>query len=171
MTTDTTRFMENPDYIEAARLLLQLHQVMSEGKGNDEEADEIRDAMEAPWYRLTKAEVARLNVLSADLYMLADDDIPLPGPPEQRTREWLEPKLHQAVEAGDWDAFLALLRNGPDYITPGKLAHFRAIAYARLGHLDIALLFAEYAYRKDSSDIDIAVNRYSLAQSAELAPA
>ena len=170
MSTDTKRFMENPDYIQAMRLQPSLHRLIAQGQGDAAEADEIRDAMEAHWRHMNYAERQRFEGLSADLYMLADDEVFNRVPLEQRTREWLEPKLHQAVEAGDWDTFLALLRNGPDYITTGKLAHFRAIAYARLGHLDIALLFAEYAYRKDSSDIDIAVNRYSLAQSAELAP-
>ncbi len=147
MIAETKHFLNNPEYVEATRLLLELHRIIANGGLESEEADEVRDAMEPRWYRLTEAEIARLDVLSANLYMLSDNDIPRPVPSEQRTKAYLEPRIRQAQEAGDWDTVLALLRNGPDYLTPDELAYQRSVAYRALGHCETALLFADYAYR------------------------
>ena len=124
MTTDAKLFMENPDYVEAARLLVQLHQVIAKGGLESEEADEIRDSMEASYSRLNEVETKRLTILSANLHMLNDAEVFRPVPPEQRTKKWLEPQIDRAIEAGDWDTVLALLRNEPDYLTVSRLAHF-----------------------------------------------
>jgi hypothetical protein len=55
----------SPDYAEYERLLLKLHDLMTQGKGDSEEADAIRDAMDDPWNRLTAVEAARASGLSA----------------------------------------------------------------------------------------------------------
>ena len=147
MNPMTKQFLENPDYVEATRLLLELHHLIAQGKIESVEADEIRDDSDTFWYRLSEAEKSRFRILSASLDMLLDAEVFRPVPPEQRTQAWLEPQLTQAQDAGDWDTVLALLRNGPDYMTPDELAYRRNVAYRNLGHCEAALLFADYAYR------------------------
>ena len=148
MNTTPKRFLDNPNFVRSVELLLQLIEVNAREEGQSAEAEAICDEMDAPWYALSEAEHTRLRVLSANLDMLIEDEVFRPVPPEQRTKDWLEPRLTQAREAGDWDAVLALLRNGPDYRTPDELAYERSIAYRNLGHCEIALMFADYAYKK-----------------------
>jgi hypothetical protein len=54
-------------YVEYTRLLRQLHALISRGEGDTEEADELRDAMDEPWNRLTEQELALVRSLGADL--------------------------------------------------------------------------------------------------------
>lgn len=147
MNRTTERSLEKSAYDEAIELLLQLHQVIAQGGLKSAAADEIRDAMEEPYAHLDESQLLRLRILSANLYMLNDKEVPRPVPPEQRTKAWLEPRLLEAQQNQDWDTALALLRNGPDYMTPDALAYQRSVAYRNLGHCEIALLFADYAYQ------------------------
>ena len=148
MNTNTKRFMENPDYVLSIQLLVKLHKLIAEGKGDSAESDVVRDAMEPPAYRLTQEESNRLNILSANLYMLDDKDALRSAPPERRTRAWLEPQLETAHNAGDWDAVLELLRYKQDFLSSDEVACLRGEAYAKLGHSDIAELFFDYAKRR-----------------------
>jgi hypothetical protein len=54
-------------YIEYTRLLRQLHALIRRGEGDTEEADELRDAMDEPWSRLTEQELVLVRSLGADL--------------------------------------------------------------------------------------------------------
>ena len=47
------------------RLMLDLHEAISEGKCDEPEADAIRDKMDLPFYDLTEDEVKGTNKLSA----------------------------------------------------------------------------------------------------------
>jgi len=66
---------------------------------------------------------------------------------EKRSRTWLEPRLMEAWRRQDWDAFLALLRIGPDpdYLPPARVAYLRGRGWEHYGHHDIAALFFDYA--------------------------
>lgn len=67
-------FMNNPEYVKYVHLLKQLHRLISEGKGDTEEADALRDEMDTPWHSLSKEEIDRVNSLAADLYTPGDPD-------------------------------------------------------------------------------------------------
>lgn len=56
-----------------AQNLLILHRMISEGKGDSQEADDIRDKMDRPWLSLNAADVAAMNVFSASIYALFED--------------------------------------------------------------------------------------------------
>ena len=56
------------NYSQFAALLRQLHVMISEGKGDSEEADDIRDEMDAPWELLTDEEHDKARELSIELY-------------------------------------------------------------------------------------------------------
>ena len=60
--------MNNPHCVEYVALLVQLHNLIAAGKGDDPEADAIRDQMDEPWRHLNDKEISRLRDLSASLY-------------------------------------------------------------------------------------------------------
>ena len=59
---------ENLDYAAYESLLRRVHGLIREGRGDSEEADSLRDQMDAPWSRLNDAERATLDRLSVELY-------------------------------------------------------------------------------------------------------
>lgn len=137
-----SKFADNPSYVEYESLLKDLHRLIAEGKCDSEEADMVRDEMDRPERELTGEEMARLNGLSADLYMLSGEEI---GEPYEGTQEQLRASLRQARSNHDSEGILSLLRKGPKFIRAAGVAALRAEAYQQLGHLDSALLFAQYA--------------------------
>ena len=142
-----TMFLENPDYVRYIELFLQYNQLVAEGEGESPEAEALCDLMDRPWNRLSAAEMERSGIISADLDLLTGNEVYRRVPPEQQTEAWLAPRLTEARQNQDWGAVLALLRNGPDYMAPDELAYQRSVAYRHLGHCEIALLFADYAYQ------------------------
>src|SRR5438128_755191 len=140
------KFTDNPYYLAYEILLKKLHRLIAEGKGDTDEADLVRDEMDGPERELTRTEDNRLGGLAADLYMLIDDEIYEPGDASDRDPESLRSDIQEAWDRGDAEATLALLRRGPAF-PRDETAHLRARAYAQLGHVDTALLFAEYAAR------------------------
>ncbi len=141
-----SKFADNPSYVQYERLLDDLSRLMAEGKGDTGEADAVRDEMDAPWYKLSQDETDRLRGVSADLYMLQNDEVyePYEGTPEE-----LRSRLNDAWDRGQYEAVLALLRKGTPFLTPARVAYLRGRCYAALGHLDTALLFLRYAAERD----------------------
>ena len=58
---------------EYVRLLHQLHRLIVDGKGESDEAEEIRDHMDYPWRHLNAEELAFVDQLSVDLYRLSEN--------------------------------------------------------------------------------------------------
>ena len=56
---------ESPHFVEYVTLLKQLRELISEGKGESDEADRLRDRMDEPWLHLTQDEIARIDALAA----------------------------------------------------------------------------------------------------------
>lgn len=127
--------------------------MIAAGQVDSAEADVLRDRMETPEARLSRAEMVRLNGLSADLYMLQDDEIYERAEESQRTRETLGAALQAAWERREWERALELLRKGPLFLTRAQAAYLRFRVYASLGHLDTARLFLEYATRLDPDNV------------------
>lgn len=136
------QFADNPFYVQYEALLEELHHLIAAGKGNEDEADKVRDEMDAPEQRLTQKEIMRLNGLSADLYMLQDDEV---YEPYEGTQEELGAALAHALRRLDYEAILSLLRKGPLFLKPAHVAALRGRCYATLGHLETGLLFMRYA--------------------------
>ena len=61
------KFSGNPDYVTYERLLIELDRLIAGGKGNDEEAETVRDQMDGPWYRLSSEESDHILGLSTGL--------------------------------------------------------------------------------------------------------
>ena len=144
-----SQFAENPDYVQYECLLRELHRYIAAGLGNPDEAEAVREEMDAPEQRLTQDELMRLNGLSADLYMLQDDEI---YEKYDGTQEGLRASLKSALDRHDHEAVLSLLRKGTPFLTPGQVAALRGRSYAALGHLETALSFMQYATQWEPED-------------------
>src|SRR5690242_8740808 len=123
---DAGRFAANPYYVLMEQQFHRLHRLIAAGQGDGDEADRLRDEMDVSYRHLTDAERRRLAGLSGDLYSLAGEehyDTPEGGAPPQRE---LQQAVRDAVNRGDWEHVLALLRHGPTGLTPAELAFVRA---------------------------------------------
>ena len=126
------------------KLLRELHSLIAEGKGDTDEADRLRDLMDAPWYNMSPQEIRRVRGLSADLHTLFD---PSPAP-EQLDQDLLDETSRLAEEAWsnkDWDGALDLLRERPHAFPPDRVAFMRAGCWENLGDLETSLLFLKRA--------------------------
>ena len=65
-------FEDNPAYHLYEALLRQLHELDLADKSESEEADALRDRMDAPWYALSVPEQDRLGVISVRLHQEAE---------------------------------------------------------------------------------------------------
>jgi hypothetical protein len=163
MTFMKPKFSENPDYRRYEQLLIRTHELIARGEGDSEEADAVREAMDAPWYRLSEAEQIRLRGLSGDLYMLQDEEVL--QTPLLSLDDCIQ-RLIEAREWNDWGAVLGLLRHRPPAIFNETTALLRAQAYDGLGHPNAALLFLDFAHRAHRSDSGYRAVRMLMAASA-----
>src|SRR6266571_851823 len=99
---------DTPDHAYS-RLLLRLHDLIAKGKADDQEADAVRDQMDAPWHALTEAQQERVGGLSEDLYALADNTSHAAKLSSEERRNWGQ-EFSTAFNLGEWDRALALLR-------------------------------------------------------------
>jgi tetratricopeptide (TPR) repeat protein len=148
------RFAENPAYLEYESLLVRLHALITEGEGDSEQADTVREQMEPPERKLNRPEQDRLNGLSADLYMLSGEEV-LQHPPVAPTQDELHEHLKEYEQWNDWQSVLALLRRRPHLVNDDAVAFTRARAYAALGHHLPALLFFEFCMKRRPHDPDM----------------
>jgi tetratricopeptide (TPR) repeat protein len=135
-----------PQYREFVRGVRELHRLALNDDDESQEADEIRDAIDAPWQALSEIERKRASGLSEDLYSIG----------EPRTEELLEmspqaeAELRGVVESlrrGEWDAALELLRKVDDYIAPALKSYLRGSIWQEAGDPETANLFFDYAFR------------------------
>jgi tetratricopeptide (TPR) repeat protein len=147
MIMTAPRFMNNPQYAEYVRLLKALHRRIAEGK-DDDEADALRDEMDAPWYSLSEEEIARVDGLAADLYTL-DETPSTSAQHDEAAAKALSAEIDLSWKAGDWEDILDLLRRKPGVLPPHSEAFLRGWAWNRLGDPDTAALFFQRAAELD----------------------
>lgn len=123
------------DYIG---LLLELHGLMTAGRGESDEADAVRDRMDAPWARLRRDELRLVDGLSADLYSLGvnRDATSATTANQSAFREF-----ERAVSERDWPTVLEVIRANEEQLDAHTVAFLRAVCWAHLGEPDVALLF------------------------------
>ena len=139
--------MAREDYEQYKKLLLQLHEMNRQGTDQTDEADVIRDQMDAPGYRLNEKELERVNGLSADLYMISGEEVSLPETPPMTLQDFLSNCLSK-----NWDRVLEYFRAGPPGVSERVIASSRALCWGALGDYDVALLFADYALKLSPDD-------------------
>jgi hypothetical protein len=133
------------------RLLSQLHELIREGNDETPEGEALRDRMDAPGCRLSPAEVASVNSISADFYSLAT---PPNGPALPQTAE-AQADLKAALQAQDRKDFntaLELLRKRGDFIDPAVLSYVRGSIWGEAGEDRIAIQFFRRAARLEPSN-------------------
>ncbi len=137
-----------------ARLLLRLHSIIAEGRGDSDEAASISDEMDAPWYAMTRQEQERMRGLSRDLYALAEGG-PKPvdmSPAERQDYSARATAAFAALTEGDNDSALKFLRESiPRNLPRSVIPFLQARCWERLGDLEVALVFMKEAERLDST--------------------
>jgi hypothetical protein len=132
-------------------LLCHLDALIFEGEGDSEPADELRDEMEVHWRSLTPDELKLTDGLAIDLAHIGEDGLAPQPSGGARSSDRALPDDHQllgsALQAGDWDRVLEIIRENEAQITKSQAAALRGIAWDRLGHPQVAALFFEEAAR------------------------
>jgi hypothetical protein len=128
-------------------LLVRLALMMAEGEESSKEADELRDCYAISEDALEPDERLLLKKLSAELYMLEDDEI-LVG-------EELEPSQLSSLEGAyrekRWPELLVLLSRPAGWIPDWGRAYLRARAYEGMELLPAAYAFYLVAQRLQNS--------------------
>ena len=139
-------------FSQSVVLLRELHLLTIEGRDESEAADQVREAMEAPWRQLSSEERARLEGLSADLYSIGVDRVA----PDHVSDE-LAKTLQSATEAQDWESALAFLRDNETKLPPADVAVLRGICWDRLGQPDASSLFFSESVRIKPNDFRLLI--------------
>jgi tetratricopeptide (TPR) repeat protein len=135
------------EFLRSLELLKRLHLLSMADNDQAEEADQIRDAMERLWWRLTDLERQRLEGLSGDLYSIGESQRTLSRVPATALREF-----EAATIAQDWDKALTVLREHEQSLPTADVAAMRAVAWGSIGYHDIAVLFFAEAVRLSPDD-------------------
>lgn len=140
-------------------LLCRLDVLISEGEGDSEAAEQVRDEMELHWRKLTPDELKLTDGLAIDLSHINDGSarrasggaLSNPASPDRHQ------VLDSALKAGDWDRVLMIVRENESQLIAGQAAALRGIAWDHLGHPEVAALFFEEAARLAPNDRDIRI--------------
>ncbi|RIK84187.1 MAG: hypothetical protein DCC68_02015 [Planctomycetota bacterium] len=143
------RFFHNPSFNEYATLLGQLHVLMATGRGETDEAEDVRERMDAPWDQLDREESRLLRGLSSDLYSI--------GVARDRLIEKVEDVefglFTDAMSREDWPTALDIVRRNENKMHAAEVAFVRGVCWARLQQPRIALHFLDEAYRLGRRDV------------------
>jgi hypothetical protein len=123
--------------------LIQLDQLMAEGRGDSIEADTLRDQMDESWYRMSSDELDIARQVSADLYTLHDDSLVRHPRDFNVYSSTLASELANSMANGQYLRALRLMQDRPSEISVERAALFRAILYRAMGLPEIARKFFE----------------------------
>jgi hypothetical protein len=141
-----------PSVLAYAKFLRKLDELISEGKGDSQEAAALADAMDAPWYAMTAQEQARLSGLSGDLYALREGGPKRVDMAEEEWAKWQDARRDALarLETGDVDSALTFLRQPiPAKVPDFNVPFLQAMCWEKLGDLETALAFMKEAERQD----------------------
>jgi tetratricopeptide (TPR) repeat protein len=137
----------DPSFLAMARGTRELHQLLATGNDDSPEADAIRDATDGPWNSLSEVERNRIRHLSEDLYSLFE-----PPPTGEAMTPEAQAKLSEVFEAmqrGEWDKALDLLRCLRAYVDPALVSYLRGSIWLDAGDAATAALFYEHASKRE----------------------
>jgi tetratricopeptide (TPR) repeat protein len=147
-----------PPALAYAQLLIDMHRLIVEGKGDSEEAEALAERMDAPWHAMTGQEQARMRGLAADLNALREG-----GParvdmtPEQlATWRAAARETFNQGEIEDVDAALNFLRRPAPSGPPRQFTPFlQSRCWEKMGDLETALVFMKEADRLDPDPLSV----------------
>ena len=135
----------NDLYRRYLALLLQHHELLAAGRGDDE-IEPVEEEMTRLWEELDGVQRASVSGLSSDLNRVRRRGAP---PPRGKKAEDVTDADRQALAAawkgGEWHEVLHLLRLCAAVMEAGEVASSRAVAWTRIGELDIGQVFARFA--------------------------
>ena len=132
------RRVQNPAFDESVRLLLALHELIASGKGDDAEADDIRDQMDEPWYEMTPFERDLVNDLSADLYTIGHRH---PDTISGVEKHSMDDDFNTAVQQGHWTRVLSIVREAQGSLPADDAALIRGVAWIHLSQPEVGVRF------------------------------
>jgi len=139
-------------YRKSVVLLIQLHLLMRDGKSETDEADAVRDELDAPWRHLSEDEARRINNLSADLASI-EPDSPFKHPLKGGS---LSSNISDQIKAARRDKryedILSILRDHSAEISADRAAFLRGWCYEQMGEPEAARLFFEFASQLDQKN-------------------
>lgn len=122
--------------------LLELHRLIAAGKCDTDEADRVRDTMDAPWRKLTQDQIKLVRGLSADLYTIGA---------ERKSPDSIEADVASATDAAfeelRWGDLLDILREHEGKLPPDGVAFVRGICWFELQQPEVAIEFLREATR------------------------
>ena len=134
--------------------MLALHALDVRGMHNSEEADAIREQMDAPWYAMTSHEQERMGGLSEDLYGIAEGGPPCVEMTDHELNNWKK-ELEECKARyllGDIDLWLAFWRKPrpnhfppPDGIPLSVMRIFQSQCWEKLNDSETAAIFRNAA--------------------------
>jgi len=145
-----SNFAENPIYVQHEEFVQNLHALIASGQGDSGEADAIRDEMDDTYLALSQDERDRLGGLSADLYMLTDEEIFEDSVISDPMRRKIY--FEKLVNAGNWVDLLKILRQETPWVDYATRAWMRGNIYERLGHLQTSILFYKKAIQLNNKE-------------------
>ncbi|HLX61762.1 MAG TPA: hypothetical protein VKX17_10815 [Planctomycetota bacterium] len=134
--------MAREHYEAYKRMLLKLHELDAQGKGQTAEANKIRAEMELPERHLSPLEQERLDGLSGDLYMLVGEEVKEPADDTATPFAFRD-----LLRSKQWDDLLSILRKSNVPVQEDILACLRAVCWEALGDCDVSLLFVQHALK------------------------
>lgn len=124
-----------------ARGTIVLHQLIADGKGDEPEADAVRDSLDAPLASLSKSERERARMLSGDLYSFTelkpDRALMVANAEAQAGFQ----AIYNAKQRRQWDVALDLIRKWQDYLPLVTISFLRGSTWADAGKYEIASAF------------------------------
>ena len=134
---------DNPRFLEYVRLLRDLHVAIQEGWDETAEGEALR-SMDDSGRRLSGAEIASLNGISADFYSLTDpppvEVSPITAAGDDRPGDGATGSKIEGLQQA-----LELLRKHTGRIPPARLAYLRGSVWMEAGEYPIASLFLQRA--------------------------
>ena len=158
-------FFDNPEFLNYACLLAELHLAIKEGWDETPQGEALREQMDEPGHRLSREAVVSLNGISADLYSLADGQPQEVLPMTAEVMAELDAAL-RARKSKEFDKALELLRKHAAHVPAASLAYLRGRIWLDAGVYSIALMFLQRASELDRNNANY---RYLTLHSLSLA--
>lgn len=155
MPTDTKQLPMQPAVNAYARLLLEMHRLIAEGKGDSPEAEALTELMDAPWYAMSSPERARMRGLAADLHALREGGPKRVKMTAEQLAVWQKEfrEAYGRIDTGDPDASLDFFRRPVPATLPSQVVpFFQSRCWERLGDLETALIFMKEVDRLDPNE-------------------
>jgi len=131
---------KSPQFLEAVRLQLLLHDYRRKNQGDSNVADQIRAELEHHWWQLSTSEQDTLEGLAADL------NTSLSATPDAKSvSAEAASAILETTRKGDYEHALNLLRENASRLPPDFVAHMRGICWADMSKYDAAIWFFRLA--------------------------